>query len=119
MTDPAPHGTSDQYEQAQQAEWSRYVALVPIDFYGTRAFNPGDPVPVSAVVESGDPTGERGAPWIRREWVSEQAVPSQTTPPPEAPTIDPATVAAPQGAAAAPPPDEPSPDGSTVTSTED
>jgi len=118
----APHGTADQYEQRQDEEWQRYVAVVPIDFYGMRAYNPGDPVPVSAVVESGDPTGEPGAPWVRREWVTEQAgaqVQSQTVPSPEPPTIDPAAVAAPPAAAAAPPPDEPSPDGTVITSSED
>jgi len=116
----APHGTAVQYEQAQQEEWSRYVALVPIDFYGTRAYNPGAPVPVSAVVENGDPTGEPGAPWVRREWVAEQGggqVVEATSPPIEQPPIDPTQVAAPPGSAAAPPP-EPSPDGSTITSSE-
>lgn len=119
----APHGTASQYQQAQVEEWSRYVALVPIDYYGTRAYNVGDPVPVSAVAE-GDPTGEPGAPWIRSEWVSDRQnggdeVVSQTVPPVEQPTIDPATVAAPVGSAAASLPDESSTDGSTVTSSED
>jgi hypothetical protein len=110
----APHGTAGQYEQAQRQEWSRYIATVPIDFYGTRAYNPGDPVPVSAV--------EGDTAWIDPAWVttrdSGQTVESQTTPPPTPPTIDPDTVAAPPAAAAAPPP-ESSPDGSTITSTED
>lgn len=120
-TPHAPHGTAAQYQQAQQDEWSRFVALVPIDFYGTRAYNPGDPVPVSAVLE-GDSEPEPGR-WIRSEWVAEregeQVVASATSPPIEQPPIDPATVAAPIGSAAAPPPDESSPDGSTVTSSED
>jgi hypothetical protein len=121
MTGPAPHGTAPQYAQAQQDEWSRYVAIVPLDYYGTRAYNVGDPVPLSAVVTDGDPTGELGAPWVRRDWVTErsdeQVVTSQTAPPPGQPTIDPASVAAPQGAAAAPPPDS-SDDGSSITSSE-
>jgi hypothetical protein len=90
----APHGTASQYEQAQRDEWSRFVALVPIDFYGTRAYNPGDPVPVSAV--------EGDAAWIDTSWVSAREgshVASATMPPPEPPTIDPSSVGAPPGAA--------------------
>lgn len=34
---------------AQREEWGTYVALVPIDLNGVRAFNPGHPVPVSHV----------------------------------------------------------------------
>jgi hypothetical protein len=115
MTAP-PNGTASQYEQAQIDEWSRYVAIVPIDFYGTRAYNPGDPVPVSAV--------EGDVAWVRPEWVrtvdAEQGQTfegSQTVPPPEPPTIDPAQIAAPPASAAAPPPEPPT-DGSTITSSE-
>jgi hypothetical protein len=115
MTQPdqaAPHGTAEQLEAAQRAEWGTYVARVPIDFYGTRAFNTGDPVPASAV------DGEQA--WIRPEWVDTAAAPfagSATVPPPEPPTVDAATVAAPPGSAAAPPP-PPSGGGDVVTSTE-
>jgi hypothetical protein len=108
----APHGTATSYQEAQRAEWSKYVAAVPIDFYGTRAYNVGDPVPVSAV--DGDDA------WIDQQWVTaqgDQQPTSATTPPPEPPTIDPATVAAPPAAAAAPPPGS-STDGSNVTSSE-
>lgn len=74
--------TADQYETEQQQEWSKYVAAVPIDFYGQRAYNTGDPVPVSAV--DGD------AAWIPNEWVDTSPAyqGSQTVPPPEPPTID-------------------------------
>src|SRR5690349_9554394 len=96
----APHGTAPEYEQAQIEEWSRYRARVPIDYYGVRAYNVGDPVPQSAVGD--DPDDGR---WINPEWVDEVGSGgqtyegSQTVPPPEPPTIDPATVAAPPGAA--------------------
>jgi hypothetical protein len=90
--------TADQYETEQQAEWSKYTAKVPIDFYGVRAYNPGDPVPASAV--DGD------AAWIPPELVDTSAAyqGSQTVPPPEPPTIDPTAVAAP--AASTPTPTE-------------
>lgn len=51
----APNGTADDYAKAQRDEWNRYVAAYPIDQYGIRAYNVGDPVPVSAVVEEGQP----------------------------------------------------------------
>lgn len=35
--------------EAQLAEYGTYVANKPIDIRGGRAFNPGDPVPVSHV----------------------------------------------------------------------
>lgn len=41
--------TVEEYVKAQQVEYGTYVATVPIDIYGARAFNPGDPVPVSHV----------------------------------------------------------------------
>jgi hypothetical protein len=114
MTGPAPHGTAQQYQQAQVDEWSKYRARVAIDFYGTRAYNPGDPVPVSAV--------EGDAAWIDAAWCDtvgdggQTFEGSQTVPPPGAPTIDPTTVGAPPASALPPP--EPSTDGSTVTSSE-
>lgn len=40
------------YLEAQRAEWGAYVATVPIDINGGRAFNVGDPVPASHI-ESG------------------------------------------------------------------
>jgi len=36
-------------EKAQEAEYGTYVATVAIDIGGARAFNVGDPVPVSHV----------------------------------------------------------------------
>lgn len=39
----------EEYRQQQAAEYGTYVANKPIDFGGARAFNPGDPVPVSHV----------------------------------------------------------------------
>jgi hypothetical protein len=41
--------TVEQYLDEQRAEWGAYVATVPIDVNGARAFNPGDPVPASHV----------------------------------------------------------------------
>lgn len=41
--------TVDEYVAAQQKEWGQYVAIHPIDILGARAFNVGDPVPVSHV----------------------------------------------------------------------
>lgn len=48
MTSPASPLTDA--HQAERAEiYGTYVALVPIDLEGSRAFNPGDPVPVPHV----------------------------------------------------------------------
>ena len=41
--------TAAQYREAVGAEYGTYVALGPIDLEGARAFNAGDPVPVSHV----------------------------------------------------------------------
>lgn len=41
--------TADQYRQSLVDEYSQYVAVAPIDIDGARAFNVGDPVPVSHV----------------------------------------------------------------------
>src|SRR5690349_5929699 len=87
--------TADDLEAAQVKEYGTYVATVPIDFYGERAFNTGDPVPVSAV--------EGPAGWVDPSFVAKTSgkrgtdafTGSATVPPPEPPTIDPATVAAP------------------------
>jgi hypothetical protein len=92
-TSTAPHGTADDYEARQLKEWTTYVARVAIDYYGVRAYNPGDPVPESAVGD--DPGAGR---WISPEFVDEQATAfegSGTVVDPAPPTVDPATVAAP------------------------
>jgi hypothetical protein len=85
-------GTADQYEQAQVDEWTKYTARVAIDFYGTRAYNVGDPVPVSAV--------EGDTAWIRPEYVDQRGAfeGSATVVDPAPPTIDPTTLAAPAAA---------------------
>lgn len=49
MSSPQPAQTVEDREKERLAEYSKWVALVPIDIYGARAFNPGDPVPVSHV----------------------------------------------------------------------
>lgn len=54
----------EELRQAQAAEYGTYVATKPIDIRGARAFNVGDPVPVSHV--------ERGV-------VSEESVAKVTT----------------------------------------
>lgn len=85
--------TADQYETDQQREWGQYTARVAIDFYGTRAYNVGDPVPASAV------TGDSA--WIPAEFVNESGTPfegSATVVAPEPPTIDPNATAAPAAA---------------------
>jgi len=48
MTAPVP-ATAAELREAQQKEYGTYVAVVPIDVNGARAFNPGDAVPVSHV----------------------------------------------------------------------
>jgi hypothetical protein len=48
MTAPVP-ATAVELREAQRIEYSTYVAVVPIDIGGARAFNVGDPVPVSHV----------------------------------------------------------------------
>lgn len=48
MTAPVP-ATAVELREAQRAEYGTYVAVVPIDVGGARAFNPGDAVPVSHV----------------------------------------------------------------------
>ncbi len=45
-----PDLTPDEvYRDQQIAEYSQFVAAHPIDIRGARAFNTGDPVPVSSV----------------------------------------------------------------------
>jgi hypothetical protein len=41
--------TAAEFKEALGAEYGVYVAVVPIDIAGARAFNVGDPVPVSHV----------------------------------------------------------------------
>lgn len=48
MTAPTP-ATAAEYAAALAAEYGTYVATVPIEINGGRAFNPGDAVPVSHV----------------------------------------------------------------------
>jgi hypothetical protein len=48
----------DDYKAAVDAEWGVYVAAEAIDLGGARAFNEGDPVPVSHV-ERGVVTAEQ------------------------------------------------------------
>lgn len=49
MTTPLSAGTADELLKEQQTEYGRWVAVRAIDIDGARAFNPGDPVPVSHV----------------------------------------------------------------------
>lgn len=60
MTTPAPPATVAELREAQQREYGQYVATVPIDIDGGRAFNPGDPVPASHV-KSGVVTSDQVA----------------------------------------------------------
>jgi hypothetical protein len=86
MTQPR---TAEELAAEQVAEWNTYAAAYPIDFYGQRAYNTGDRVPVSATKSGGG--------WIPDELVTrlDDAPPPQTSPPPEPPPIDPASVGAP------------------------
>lgn len=52
MTQPTYEAEVEALRQAQLAEYGKYVARDVIFVNGARAYNPGDPVPVS-VVESG------------------------------------------------------------------
>lgn len=99
--------TAEQYAAAQQAEWTTYVARVPIDYYGTRAYNAGDPVPASAV--GGDPAAGRWVPedLVRRISDDQPAfAESPTVVDPTPPAVDPGTVAAPLAATPTPLPPE-------------
>lgn len=110
MTTP---NTAAEYAQAQLEEWTKYVAKVPIDYYGVRAYNVGDPVAASAVGD--DPAAGR---WVRPDFVTETGTPfegSGTVVSPEPPTINPTSVAAPAVSS----PVDPDAAGSNVTSTED
>lgn len=49
MTEPS---TAD-YQAELTAEYGQFVAIAPIDYYGTRAYNIGHPVPASNVQRYG------------------------------------------------------------------
>lgn len=49
MTTPADPTTVEEMKAALRKEYGTYVAVVPIDILGARAFNAGDAVPVSHV----------------------------------------------------------------------
>ena len=94
--------TAAQYAAAQLEEWTQYRARYPIDYYGVRAYNTGDPVPASAVV------GNAGGAWVPEDLVERIGgdaaafAGSQTVVDPAPPTIDEATVAAPAAATPVP-----------------
>lgn len=54
--------TLEQYTDEQKREYGAYVATEPIDIGGARAFNVGDPVPISHV--------ERDDPPVRKDQVA-------------------------------------------------
>jgi hypothetical protein len=83
--DGAAATTAEDLRAEQIREWNTYRARAAIDFYGQRAYNTGDKVPVSAV------EGEHA--WIDERLV--ERIPDQPDPTPPPPAIDPATVAAP------------------------
>jgi hypothetical protein len=96
--------TAEEYAAAQVREWSTYVATSPIDHFGVRAYNAGDPVAASAV--------EGESAWVPQELVRKVAddapafAESATVVDPAPPAVDPSTIAAPVAA------------GDVVTSTE-
>jgi hypothetical protein len=49
MTEPDPFAEAKELREQQRKEYGTYVAVTAIDILGARAFNPGDPVPVSHV----------------------------------------------------------------------
>ncbi len=93
--------TADAYEAEQLREWTTYRARVPIDYYGVRAYNGGDPVPVSAV--------EGDTAWVYDDLVervdgAQTFEGSGTVVPPEPPPIDPTAAAGPPIGVDVPPP---------------
>lgn len=96
MTEPK---TADQYEGEQDQEWTTWVALVPIDFYGVRAYNAGHPVPASAVGD--DPDAGRWVPERLVQRVGAEPAPVEPTPA----TIDTAAHPGPAASPAEPLPD--------------
>ena len=97
---PAQPMTAAEYAAAQAEEWGRYVARVAIDHFGVRAYNAGDPVPVSAV------TGDNA--WVPEQLVEQtggDAAPfagSPTVVEPTPPAVDPDAIAAPVAATPTP-----------------
>lgn len=49
---------SDNFDKAQAVEYGTWVAVSPIDHNGARAYNIGDPVPVSNVKAYGYDTAK-------------------------------------------------------------
>lgn len=95
--------TAEEYAAAQAQEWTTYVARVPIDHYGIRAYNVGDPVPASAVGD--DPAAGRWVPETFVDKVGKDVASfagSPTVVDPAPPTVDPTTVAAPPAATPTP-----------------
>lgn len=95
--------TAEQYAAEQEKEWTTYVARVPIDFYGVRAYGKGEPVPASAV--GSDTAAGRWVPEGLVEKVSGDTAAfadSQTVVDPAPPTVDPTTVGAPVAATPTP-----------------
>lgn len=81
--------TADQYDDEQTREWTTYRALTAIDFHGVRAYNAGDPVPVSAV--------DGPDAWVFDDLVervdgAQSYADSATVVPPEQPAVDPAAL---------------------------
>ena len=68
--------TAAQYREALGDEYGQYVAVVAIDINGARAFNVGDPVPVSHV-ERGVVEAEQVS---KRSTKAAQAALAATTP---------------------------------------
>lgn len=68
-SDPQPVDpkTAEQLEQEQIDEWNTYVAIYPIDYYGSRAYNPDDGVPVSAVESHGGWVPDRAVRKVERD----------------------------------------------------
>jgi hypothetical protein len=95
--------TAEQYAQQQEQEWTTYVARVPVDYYGQRAYNAGDPVPASAVGD--DPTAGRWVPEALVETIGGDTTAftgSPTVVDPAPPTVDPGAVGAPVAATPTP-----------------
>lgn len=114
--DAAGVTTASQYEAEQLREWTTYAAKVPIDYYGTRAYNAGDPVPVSAV---DGPDAWVFDDLVRRIGDDAPAFDgSATVVDPAPPTVDPAAVAAPAASTPTAAPTNAPTDAPTPTPTE-
>ncbi len=53
QSDEVESDATEEYRAAQEDEWGTYVATAAIDHSGVRAYNVGDPVPVSNVKAHG------------------------------------------------------------------